>query len=149
MPVVGMGFPIVHQTVAVKRTGRRCLKFNQWGFECYAGSGGVSEWSVASVHCVASSEQRNPEPGDSVTGGSFLLRHQTRRRRLWRSWERGDTSRNLPVFIEQGMFCHQLGWALLAGRSWRESESEGCVLGNINKHHRMSMMSMSTKSIEV
>ena len=66
--------------------------------------------------------------GDSVTGGSFLLRHQTRRSRLRRSWKREreepPTSRNLPVFIEQGMFCHQLGWAPRAGRSWRESESE-------------------------
>ena len=44
----------------------------------------VAEWEVTTGTGATGA-------GDSVTGGSFLLRHQTRRRRLWRSWERGAT----------------------------------------------------------
>ena len=72
-------FPIVHLTVAVKRIGRRCLKFNQWGFECYAGSGWVSEWSVASVHCVAkwgvSRGTRSRETRSLEAASSSATRH--------------------------------------------------------------------------
>ena len=45
----------------------------------------VAEWEV-----TTGTGGTGAGAGDSVTGGSFLLRHQTRRRRLWRSWERGE-----------------------------------------------------------
>ena len=85
----------------------------------------VSEWSVQRsdyTECRPRSRglghwwQLPPPPPDTPEPAPEELEERER--------EEPPTSRNLPVFIEQGMFCHQLGWAPRAGRSWRESESE-------------------------
>ena len=87
--------------------------------------GRVSEWSVQRsdyTECRPRSRglghwwQLPPPPPDTPEPAPEELGERER--------EEPPTSRNLPVFIEQGMFCHQLGWAPRAGRSWRESESE-------------------------
>ena len=87
-----------------------------------AGQGEWVECTEEWLHWVQTSE---PGTRSLVAASSSATRHAgAGSGGAGREREEPPTSRNLPVFIEQGMFCHQLGWAPRAGRSWRESESE-------------------------
>ena len=98
----------------------------------------TEEW----LHWVQTSE---PGTRSLVAASSSATRHAgAGSGGAGREREEPPTSRNLPVFIEQGMFCHQLGWAPRAGRSWRESESErsrGILIWTNTKLHRQNDIS--------